>query len=286
MPSRRLSNWRSWAGYGLAAAALLFAGKLLEVNHREAMTALSLLTPGQVGLAVVAFGLHIAINACAFAPLNQGLGVSVPAHEIRNAWTGSLLAKYVPGGFWHVVGRGLLLSRLGVSTRTSLTVGVIEQGISLVLCVILAVAFLLLAAGRGEMAVASLAAGIGLVVLGAPPIFGRFFAVLRPAKLRLGLVGYGLAMVPYGLGYAALALPEDAAQFLYALFSGTVAGVLAVPVPGGLGVRESMATWFSPPDQASEVMAMMLFARVLIVLCEAVASIWGLRALRGATSAP
>jgi uncharacterized membrane protein YbhN (UPF0104 family) len=110
--------------------------------------------------------------------------------------------------------------------------------------------------------------------------------LLRPACWLAALACYAMAMLPYAGAYLVLVEPAEPLRFIQALFAGTVAGVLAVLVPGGLGVRESVVAAWSGQDAAETVLAGVVAARALILAAEALASLGGHWMLRLRRTSP
>ncbi len=199
-------------------------------------------------------------------------------------WAATLLAKYVPGGVWHVVGRGLLLARSGVSARITASVGITEQCLSLGLCGLISVAFLCFALDLPWWAFALVVLGaIAMVVLPAPLLRWMHQSV-RADLYRRALLGYFVGMIPYTLGYFVIVAPDLPVRFVGALFAGTVAGVLAILAPGGLGIRESATSLIAPSAQPAQLLAGLLAARALIIVVEILVSVVCMRLLRARTT--
>lgn len=266
--------WRLAAAYALAALALYFCVRYLGVHGGRFAEAILHLSPARLALAFGLFALGLGLNAGGFAFANRALSATPSARVLAGAWLATLLVKYVPVGIGHVLGRGLMLSRHGVSARATAWVGLFEQALSLALCVAIAV----LAHAATETAWRPLAlglalAGVGLLLGGAWWLHRR--AVLRPMYWLAALACYAVAMLPYAGAYLTLVEPSEPLRFVQALFAGTVAGVLAVLVPGGLGVRESIIAAWSGQDAAEAVLAGVVAARGLILAAEALASLIG-----------
>lgn len=282
MIGRERSAWRSVAGYGLAAAAIISVARYVGLNGGDFVDAGRHVTWQAMVAAGLLFGLHLAINACAFSVLGRAFGMSLPARFLSLAWTATLLAKYVPGGVWQIAGRGILLGRHGVTMRTTIVSGVLEQLLSVGICGALAVVFYSLRfPGSWVWLVAAIVvvAAVGLVAL--PSAVRRWCGVPLSRRRFLQATSlYGLAMIPYGLGYVIVASPQEPLRFLGALFGGTVAGVLALPVPGGLGVREAVTSVLSSSVQPAPLLAALLACRMIILVVEVAMSAMSVGALR------
>ena len=278
----RARAWRSWLGYALALATVIFVVQYVGLNRDDFLAALGDLSATPLVLAAVAFTLHVGLNALAFAPLNRAFGVEIPSHTLSGIWGSTLLTKYVPGGVWHIVGRGVVLARTGVTPRVTASVGILEQTVSLGLCGLIAGCFLWTDVPVWtRLIIFTLGA---LVVLLVPPLGFRLLRTpIQSRFYRRAVAGYGLALIPYALGYLALIAPADSWQFFGALFAGTVAGVLALPVPGGVGVRESATALLAASTAPAKLLAGMLAARAVMFTVEAGVSFVSLNSLRGRT---
>jgi len=277
--------WRLSLGYVLAVAALVFAAHYLGVQGAQFLQAIYAIEPGRLALGFLLFTLSLVLNAAAFASANRAFGVSIAGLRLSGVWLATLLAKYVPVGIGHILGRGLMLSGFGVAPRTTVIVSVLEQGFSLLICAVIALAASALMS-RADYAVwTGLAAllGIGILLLAVWAMRKRI--EVRTAPLSASLLGYTLAMAPYAGAYVLLVEPAGTLTFIQALFAGTVAGVLAIMVPGGLGVRESVIASMSSAAQASTVLAGVAAARALILLSECFGTLVGHVLLRRAGAA-
>jgi hypothetical protein len=79
---------------------------------------------------------------------------------------------------------------------------------------------------------------------------------------------YVIALTPYAAAYVLLVGPNSLLGFVQSLFEGTVAGVLALLAPGGLGVRESWVAISQVEDGGKEMLGTLILARVLIIASE------------------
>jgi hypothetical protein len=280
-PRRR---WATLLGYALAAAALLFVARHLQLDRGELAAAIEQIGPGKFLLSCALFVAHLSMNATAFVYLSRAMGISARASRLAGAWAGSLLAKYVPGSIWQVVGRGVLLSRDGVTARQSFIGGLIEQGMSLAICTTIGILAL------GWNTEWRWAAALGALMIYATPLVFRLwpFRGIQLRELVGAQLGYSLAMLPFALGYAILLMPADIARFAASLFIGVVAGFLAVFVPGGLGVRESIFALLSTQGVSSggDLLAGLLLARTAILLAECIVAAAGQALLAHARHRP
>jgi uncharacterized membrane protein YbhN (UPF0104 family) len=177
-------------------------------------------------------------------------------------WLSTMLARYVPGNIWHIVGRVALAGRLGVGRAQVAASAAVEQLLTLLGALALfGVSLPFWRGGRAELWLLLLIpAGLALLH---PRIFG---ALLGWAATRLGrpelawpytysemlgiLGAYTLANLGAGLSLyvivAAIAAVEPAqAPFLAgAAALAWAVGYLSFLTPSGLGVREAALTAF------------------------------------------
>ena len=216
------------------------------------------------------------------------LGGRVALGEALRQYFVGELGKYVPGGVWSVVGRGELARNSGLSRVSSYGATMVS----------IAIAYL---AAIGTAGLAVLAGGAGsdgswaLIILLVPVVL----LVLHPRAIRLGIdvvskIGrrsteldppsWGTAIrlmlfhVPAWVAIGAatwlvsLSLDTGSPELTNILFAAVISwisGLLAVPVPGGIGVREpvfvALATSLSTAGVAA---AVALTARLLFILVD------------------
>ncbi len=264
---------RVWLGYGVAAGAVGYGIASSGLDWQEARSAAQFISIWTCLAAFLAFLAHTSINAIAFGVLLQGGSrnpVSLRAGAV--SWAVSVTAKYVPGGIWHVVARGVLLARLGVGARMVAMTGVAEQLLSLFWTLGLAVVFLCAAGVLGSDVASALLASGAVLLCGVGWFLGGWGGIDR-RRLAVSGALYLVAMAPFALGYLVLINPDRPFDLVGWLFAGTAGGTLAVIVPGGLGVREAILVQPIPGGSAAAVMTAALVARSLILLGELVISV-------------
>lgn len=254
-------------GYGIAAAAVYFTIARFEISLAELWHSVSAQHGGIAAASLALFTLHGAMNAAAFGYLLRSFGAVSSVAANASAWGGSVLAKYIPGGVWQVIGRGVILQRQGVSPRAILWSSLLEQLISLLACA--AVVLIVSRIDGGVYAGAWLAGLVVLLLVLLPPWLLPSAAGLSRTRVYIVAAGlYIVALAPYAAAYLLLVSPASPASFIQGLFEGTIAGVLAILAPGGLGVRESWVV-ISQVDQGGRgMLGALLLARALIVLSE------------------
>ena len=208
------------------------------------------------------------------------------------------LGKYVPGGPWAVVGRSEMVTRTGVRRAVGYGSVVLSLLAGYVACALVAIALL--------------PVGLDLdrsrAVLWVVPVALAGLVLLHPAPWRVGLRVLGrqsdldvpppwrqtallvIRAVPAWLlvgsatWCAARALHADVG-FLRVLFATAVSwlgGVLAVPVPSGVGVREAIFIAVAGPLPAGIAAAVAVTARLVFVVTDVIgAAVSTLVARRG-----
>jgi hypothetical protein len=198
--------------------------------------------------------------------------------DVGGAWFPSLLARYVPGGIWQGAVRVLEGRARRERVSDNVAAFLFEQALA--------------CASAASLALFSLAAGppipvwlvIGLVAT-TTVAAGSLIALTRVTpSLRWStkafawtLLGHGLIAVAFAALVSSFA-PGGPVGFLLSartfLIAG-LAGVLAVFVPAGLGVREGVLAWMLAPRLGiGATLAIALLARVGLVGCEIAA--WGI----------
>lgn len=236
---------------------------------------------GAVAAATTAFGLFGAAWYISF----RAVGGSVPPRRGLRRWYQSLLARYAPGGVWHIVGRAYLLRGDGQSPPLVLISGLLEIILSALAALLVAALGLMIAPVpdwlRGLAVLGGLACLLAVhpvlfrlwIRLGALPIrfLANRFATSEQSdahyelvlESRLRQLGYGrtlLVFAPYVAGSAvaalsmiltAVSLGADVDAMIrigWAAFEiAWFVGFVVVFVPGGIGAREAVLTLILEP---------------------------------------
>jgi glycosyltransferase 2 family protein len=216
------------------------------------------------------------------------LGASLPVRSALRGYFVGQLGKYLPGGVWAIMGRGEWARREGVPGPAAYTSVLLSMG-STYLAAVLLVAILVPLSGliEGEPGYATV---LLLLPLG--------FAAVHPRVLALGLrllrrfTGRDLIVpVPsWGTSIAlilrhipswvaigttnlliakALGASPDPVDIVSATALSWVVGFIALPVPGGIGVREAafVATAASLPAGLAATVA--IASRVIFMTVDA-----------------
>jgi len=255
------------SGYTLALCALIAAIVYLDIDWQSFWFHIGKIPTSAIVLAALLFLAHALINATAFGILLRSLSPGSDVRASAVSWLATVLAKYVPGGVWHFVSRGVLLHRAGATRKSILFSGVLEQIISITAAT--SIALFLIA----KYSASWLVIGILLISI---LVFSYFVFGLRtkylPKVNRISFVRacvlYTLSMIPYAAGYVVIVQPDVLLDFLGWLFVATSGGMVAIITPGGLGVREAILAAPTENINGQAVFASAIAARVVIILTE------------------
>jgi len=237
-----------------------------------------------------------------------GYGDALPFPVAARIWILSNFGKYLPGKLWIIAGMAVMAGKEGVRPAAAVTSAVIMQALALASgAAVGAFAPGALAAlgpwgGTGALGVA-VASFLGLGLLISPRALGVVQGVLpagaptlepvRAPALALGLVGNLLAWLGYGLAtrwlaeglFAGAELPLLVAAGAFAV--SYLAGLLALVVPGGIGVRETIFTVLLAPYLGiRSAVALAIASRLLMTLIELGLALPAALARRGGTQEP
>lgn len=221
--------------------------------------------------------------------------------EAVRVHTGAWLLKYVPGQVGYVLGKTVWASHRGRS-RLMVLVSIVYEQAFLLLGSTVPMVVVLLVSGGGDIDLTStvwlaLAAVVPLAAVTHPAVFHRLVSalgsrVLRRTVPRETFLGFGPAMafqavylvprVLNGVGVmviAAAVLGTNADAWLaitaaYAIAG--AAGIVAVFVPSGLGVREAVFVALATPTLGVEgAIVVSIVARVLATIADGLlAVVW------------
>ena len=193
-------------------------------------------------------------------------------------------AKYVPGGVWAVVGRGELARREGVPAPVAYSSVLLSLGALYLACA--GVAAVLLPAGLQSLAPVAV---VGVVIFGFLGLHPRVLAMARRLVERMTRrdvrvdipawrtsVRLVLAYVPVWLAIGtatwsileALGAQTSWPEAVLATCTSWLIGFLAVPVPGGVGVREAVFIAALPGASDGTAAAAAVLARILFMLVD------------------
>ena len=222
-------------------------------------------------------------------------GATLAFREAWRIWALSNLARFIPGGIWQFAGIAGLAARSGTSPIAATGGVVLQQLVVLVSGIAVAAAFLPSLALRGfpltyGEAVAIAVAGLIAIALLLPHgaalmqrVSARFFSrsVLFPSMRAGSVARYAIALIvpwlAYGIafwlfargivGTRAPGIPLSIASFTAAY----VWGIIWVPAPAGLGVREAaLVALLSPQMGADVAFILAIGSRVWLTIVEIV----------------
>lgn len=265
-----MTHWLRWAVAvlilgGLAYQLARLAGQPLSLAALDPLLIAAALVPGS--LAFVAF-------AWSWIALS---GARNDWPRAGNVWFSSLLARYLPGGIWQGAVRAADAGTRGGSVTGALVQYGAEQALACASAAILSLALASLGPALPPPVTTGLMA-VALLGIVAPFLFARFAPRVRwntQAAVAMA-VGHLLLVVGFATfagSWQSLTIAR-ALAFAQAFLVAGLAGVLAVVVPAGLGVREGVLAWLLLPHFApAEALAIALASRAWSIACEAIA--WG-----------
>lgn len=249
-----MKRWLGPARAGWLVALAAAAGWLAWRRRDELGLLVAGARPGLLVAALAVGGVQLVVNAAFWRSALAALGEPVAHRAVLGVSARSLLARYIPGSVWYAVGRGVLLSRRGVSKRALAATAALEVALSVVTGLGIGVALLLvvdrLPGGLAGLAVWCVLAGAAvsppMVNLGLRLLARRHGGEAQRISWSRFLV-LGGWMVAFWVGAAgmfvlylsafpqvAVAPVEAAGAFMVAW----VVGFFAVFAPQGLGVFE------------------------------------------------
>lgn len=279
-------------GTTLLVVAVGFVGVALWRNGTAVRTDLAALSWMDLLLSGVAGALAVLLTGTAWRVVLGGLGHPVAGVPAMRLFTASQLGKYVPGSVWVAT----LQAELGQPLRIPRSVSVL----SYLVAVLVALAtggvvglLALLGTAGGEVGGLALAlAGVGVVLVLVLVRPGAINSGIRWVAVRLGRVlpevsipGRALAgafalssagWLAFGLHAWLLARPlgagvDDLAVVTGAFALAFVAGLVLVPLPAGVGVREGvLVAILAGPVGAASALTVALVSRLLLVVVDVV----------------
>ena len=279
-----------------ALGLLLVLGVVLAVRQLsgqagEVGDGLADLSAGPVLAAFVATFASLGLSLLTWRATLAGLGTQVPLRPAAQIFFLGQLGKYVPGSVWPVLAQMELGAAHGLSRTVVGTAGLLQLAIGVPGALLLGALAVpaLLSAGSGAYALLLLALPLALVALWPPvlgPLLDRALRLVRrppleqrlrlPAVVRVAALS-GAANVVLGLQAWFLARDLGASDpYLLPIVVGafvlaTVAGLLALPVPAGAGVREAvLVAALSPVLPLERALLLALVSRVVLTVADLV----------------
>jgi uncharacterized membrane protein YbhN (UPF0104 family) len=260
--------------------------------------ALKLWTPALFA-AIAGLGAASLLLPLAMSAFTRGAKQRIPMRDSALAYFASQPMKYLPGSFWILPGRVVLLRRMGHDVSLSSAALLFEMVTHTISCALVA-AVALTITGLGSPVYrdaawlifgGSLAAGLALVA--SPALVGRLLrrnAGIRQAMAQLAQVPVSARMgnlLLTVMGYAVMWLVMGASLYFVVIAAGPkrdlgllgvsiaafalswLAGFLTPISPGGIGVREGITVLLLTPFLGAAVaVTVALLARVLVTVVE------------------
>jgi uncharacterized membrane protein YbhN (UPF0104 family) len=255
-----------------------------EIRHAEVGWLVAAATLAALGMVTIAWGWRHVLAL---------LGVRAPAPRVVGWYFAGEIGKYVPGGVWPVLGRGEIARRHGVPRTRAYASVALSLMVLYLAAMFVAVAllpFALSEEGFSPWMLCLLALPLGLALLHHSVLERMVALVERLTGRRVGIDvprwDESLLLVAryvpawFFIGTAtwcvARALDPGAsfARVCFAAVLSWIAGFLAVPVPGGAGVREAVLYASSGLSKA-EAVTVAVAARLLFVVVDVVGALAG-----------
>lgn len=284
---------RLLAGARIVLAVLVLAAVTWALVRNWSDVAQHLRAVSPLGLLGGAVGALAAPNLTmlGWRALLADLGTPMPRGSAAGVFFVGQLGKYLPGSVWSVLAQAEMGSRLGIPRRRMAVAGLLSIGMSVLTGIAVGIPALPVLLRRGDTRAIALVAALAVPVLLAclhPMILNRLIAtglrLLRREPLEHELSGRGIAAMAawlllawLAIGAGVLMLARDLAPSVrltdlivpavcgFALAS--VAGMLAVVLPAGVGVRDGLLVLVLhtvlPLPAATAIAMLMRFAATL-----------------------
>lgn len=254
------------------------------------------LADAEVGWLVAALGLAAAgmtFIAWAWRHVLRALGVDAPAGRVIAWYYVGEIGKYVPGGVWPVLGRGELARHHGVPRSRAYASVALSLALLYLAAMFVAVGFLPFAISGGGFSpwmlfLLALPVGVGLLHHSVLERLAATAGRLTKRDLELDIPRWGQSLsllARYVPAWACIGTAtwcvaraiDPGANFARVFFSAVlswIVGFLAVPVPGGAGVREAVL-YASSGLAESVAVTVAVAARLGFVLVDVVGAVAG-----------
>ncbi|MGL5852187.1 MAG: lysylphosphatidylglycerol synthase domain-containing protein [Phycicoccus sp.] len=277
----------------LVAAVLVAIVATLWRNWPEVSAELGKLDAGPLAAAFVIGLVPPVLTALGWRTLLVDLGTRLAVPTAAGVFLVGQLGKYLPGSVWTVVVQTEMGHRLKVPRRRMAVTGMVMLGLSVLGGAVVAVPAVPVVLERGDSAVSpwwGLAAvaltlvaawppllnwgiGVGLRLIRRPPLEHRLSggAVLRCMVAVIG--AWVTSAVPVWVLARSLAPDAPVSRLLLVCVCGfalaSVAGMLAVVLPAGLGLRDAMlAVALSTVMSTAAATAVVVVVRFLAVVVD------------------
>lgn len=246
--------------------------------------------PGLLVASAVLVWAMYAILIQAWRAMLRGWGDRLPFLTAARIWTVSSLGKYIPGKLWAIAGMAVMAQRAGVRRWTAAASAVVLQALAVGTgAAVVGAAGSASLQSRYPWVPSALMLLVGLSLLGIalllwPPVIRRLLRLVRleaegaspgGGAVLAGMIANVVAWAGYGLAFWLLARGLfDAPAFTPALAITTfaasyIAGLLFLPAPAGIGVRESVVILMLGGALGEPTaLALAIASRVLLTITE------------------
>ncbi len=306
--SARRSSWLRRAarllGLLLVAASLYYLGRTIAGGMAQAELDTVTLHPWPILLSLVTTIVCVAAGGWAWQLLLKGLGYPLPLHVCLGIQVSSNLVKYIPGYAWQLVGKGYLTHKEQVPTAVVAYAMTLELGSLLLTGALVGLAFMptgtvLPLVGEVPFWLRIGLALLLLLVVALLPLLLRWVAGWKIAKRvtrrlsrqlpqqlaprdpwpiwgALAVMSVAWVLLGIGLGFLIQGLhPFPWQQWplsIYSLSFSFLVSLLALFVPGGIGVREGVMAYSLEAQLPGSVAVMVaVLSRLVSVGAEVVA---------------
>jgi glycosyltransferase 2 family protein len=293
LDDRRVTSaprWSAIVGVIIGVAGATFVVRSLIQNWDSVSEALGDAEPAMLVVALVAGALGMTGIGLGWHNAVRILGSSLPLLSSLRGYFVGQLGKYVPGGVWAIMGRGEWARHAGVPASIAYTSVLMSMGSAYLAALLLATLLLpfsdVLASDGGSpyvFVIILLPIGLALihprilrglfsrvsglssreVMLVVPPWRSSALLVLQQIPSWIFIGGASLALST-GLGDSG-----DPANVIFATAIAWIVGFLALPTPGGLGVREAVFVAVATSLPAGIAAAVAILARVVFIVVDA-----------------
>lgn len=283
-------RWSAITGTLIGLAGAAFVARTFIRDRDEFAQALSSARPALLLVALVLGGLAMTGIGLAWYTSLRVLGGELDLLSALRGYFVGQLGKYVPGGVWAIMGRGEWARNKGVPAAVAYSSVLLSMGSAYLAAVLLAatlvpVSGFLGAEGNSRFALVLLLLPLGFGLLH-PRVVGASLALLRrttkrelvvevptwrasslvvlqqlPSWLLIGLASVTIA--------AAFGTRGAAVNLISATVISWVIGFLALPVPGGIGVRESAFVALATSLPGGIAAAVAVAARLVFIAVDA-----------------
>lgn len=270
----------------VALAAIIVAGAIYGLVHALAGSW------HDVGRAVRRANWALLLTSLALAVLSvmglaqrwhatlMALGADAPRRSTYRWFMTGQLGKYAPGGVWHIVGQGELAARGGVARGVAYS-SVLLSTVTLVAGAAVSVSIGALLPGVNGVRWWAVLAGVGALTVLLEPHLRR--TLLRKANIDPHVVGawrlmqlvagcipvWALIGVSSWCTVRAFGPGDSVLNTVVGAIGSWLVGIVTLPAPGGIGVREAVFAHLLAPHTGSATAALIaLVARVVFLVAD------------------